>query len=46
MSVELAALGLWTAVTLLAAVSAVYLLVVLAPDRVRGWRGLLRGRTR
>lgn len=36
MSVELAAVGLWTAVTLLAVASAVYLLVVLAPDRVHG----------
>lgn len=45
MSFELA-LGLWTAVTLLATVSAVLLVVMLAPDRVRGWRVLLRGRTR
>jgi hypothetical protein len=36
MSVELAAVGLWTAVTLLAFASAVYLLVVLASDRVHG----------
>lgn len=33
MTVELAAVGLWTAVTLLAVASAVYLLVVLAPHR-------------
>ena len=45
MSFELA-LGLWTAVTLLATVSAVYLVVVLAPGRVRGWLAPLRGRTR
>jgi len=46
MSVELVVLGLWTAVTLLAVVSAVYLVVTLAPDRVQGWHALLRGRTR
>lgn len=46
MSVEIAALGLWAAVTLLAAVGAVYLVVMLAPDRAQGWRALLRGRTR
>lgn len=42
MSFELA-FGLWTVVTLLAAGSAVYLVVALAPDLRDGWRVLLRG---
>jgi len=42
MSFELA-FGLWTVVTLLAAGSAMYLIVALAPDLHGGWRVLLRG---
>lgn len=40
------ALGLWTAVTLLAIVSAVYLVIVFSPDLRDGWRVLLKGRPR
>ncbi len=45
MSFELA-LGLWTVVTLLAVVSAVYLVIIFVPDLHEGWRVLLRGRPR
>jgi hypothetical protein len=42
MSFELA-LGLWTAVTLLAVVCAAFLLAVFAPELRAGWRVRLRG---
>lgn len=44
MSFELA-LGLWTVVTVLAAVSALVLIVELAPHLVERWRILLGGRS-
>ena len=45
MSFELA-LGLWTVVTVLATVSALVLIVVLAPELADRWRILAGGRNR